>query len=91
MDFNTIAKDIWELNGKMEWITRVLWKVETAIENQNTITQGQNVANKRILSLEKKDIKIEDRLIDLEKWQIKVIAYSSIIATVVWFIFHKIF
>lgn len=88
---NEIIKNISELKWEMKYVSNTLTKVEKAIENQAVLLEKQNVANQRILNLEKTQKENREMITNLEKWQIKVVTVASIIAWIVWFILNKIF
>ena len=88
---NEIIKNISELKWEMKYVSNTLTKVEKAIENQAVLLEKQNVANQRILNLEKTQKENREMITNLEKWQIKVVTVASVIAWIVWFILNKIF
>jgi len=86
-----IIKELSELKTEMKYIWKTLVKVEKVLENQLVFEEKQNVANKRILSLESTNDKIYVRLRKLEDWKIQSITLATLIATIFGFILNKLF
>lgn len=96
-DTNNIAVELWELRTEIKYLSRTLEKMEKVFENMQVLMEKQNVANKRILDLEKEDEKhlsvikeLDTRIRKLENWKVQSITLASIIATIFGFILNKI-
>jgi len=77
-----LIQGITKLETEVKYMRETLSKVEKVLENQGVLLEKQNVANKRILNLEKANDNQNNKIRKLEDWQLKIITITTIVATV---------
>lgn len=92
---NEAIKELSEMRVEIKYMSRTLSKIEKVFEEFSWLMEKQNVANKRILELEKWAKICRDKVRILEDWRLKMITITTIIATVwstiIWLILKNLF
>jgi vacuolar-type H+-ATPase subunit I/STV1 len=87
MQDTQIIKEIAEMRWEMKSLVSAISKIESILEKQAWLIERQNTANKRILKLEDTQKEHREKIVNLEKWQIKVVTTASIVGGILWSIF----